>query len=101
VASAPPAEGVKTFRAELKKVLADTDHYLLANFKGDALGASTEGTVSPLAAYDAASDSVLVLDVTAHKNPWYWAPVPAFYGAMHTQYGEGVWRGWLVVSDGK
>lgn len=100
-ASEDPAIGVKKFRAALKKILKDDTSFVLANFTGTALGAPTEGTVSPLAAYDAKTDSVLILDVTGHKNPWYWVPVSALYGAMHTQYGEPkVWRGYLVVSDG-
>jgi len=100
-ASAEPKLGAPAFRKVLKSVLSENDHFLLANFKGDDLGASTEGTVSPLVAYDAQSDSVLVLDVTGHKNPWYWAPVDAFYRSMHTQYGAGTWRGWLTVSQTK
>lgn len=94
------ADGVDAFRKTAKRVLADSDHFLLVNFKGDVFGAATGGTMSPLGAYDAKSDSVLILDVTAHKNPWYWIPVPALYAAMNTQY-DGTWRGYLVVSDGK
>ncbi len=93
-------KGVEAFRAVVKKTLKDDSTFLLANFKGDLLGASTEGTVSPLAAYDEKSDSVLVLDVTGHKNPWYWVPLKAFYESMHTQY-DGIWRGYMVISDAK
>jgi hypothetical protein len=98
-ASTKPPEGVKQFRSELKRSLQDSETFILANFKGDDLGAATEGTVSPLAAYDSKTDSVLILDVTGHKNPWYWVPVEAFYASMHTQYGKGIWRGWLLVQD--
>lgn len=100
-ATEDPKTGVAKFRKVLKVVFKEERKFVLANFKGDDLGASTEGTVSPLVAYDAKSDSVLILDVTGHKNPWYWAPVDAFYRSMHTQYGEGTWRGWLVVEDWK
>lgn len=99
VASQDPKTGEASFRNVITEIAKDKTRFLIANFKGDDLGAATEGTVSPVVAYDAKSDSVLILDVTAHKNPWYWAPVEAFYRSMHTQYGEGVWRGWLVVSD--
>lgn len=98
-ANEDPKSGVVAFRKVLKEVLKDKTRFLIANFKGDDMGASTEGTVSPVVAYDPKSDSVLILDVTGHKNPWYWAPVDAFYRSMHTQYGDGIWRGWLVVSD--
>lgn len=98
-ASGDPKSGTAAFRKTLKEVLKDDKRFVLANFKGDAMGATTEGTVSPLAAYDEKTDSVLVLDVTGHKNPWYWAPVEAFYLSMHTQYGDGIWRGYMIVSD--
>lgn len=97
-ADGPIAEGSAAFRKTLKQVANDKTRFILANFKGDTLGASTEGTVSPVVAYDAASDSVLVLDVTGHKNPWYWVPLVPFYESMHTQY-DGTWRGYIEVSD--
>lgn len=93
-----PKTGTAKFRDTLKKVLADKNTFIVSNFKGDLLGAATEGTVSPLAAYDVASDSVLILDVTGHKNPWYWVPVPALYAAMHTQY-DGIWRGYIQIKN--
>jgi hypothetical protein len=92
--------GVDKFRKRLKKTVSDSTSFLLSNFKGDLLGASTEGTVSPLVAYDELSDSVLVMDVTGHKNPWYWVPVPALYESMHTQY-DNTYRGYIQISDGK
>lgn len=92
--------GTARFRKNLKEVLADSTRFVISNFKGDLLGASTEGTVSPLAAYDEKSDSVLILDVTGHKNPWYWVPVPALYESMHTQY-DGMYRGYALISDAR
>jgi len=97
-ANADAKSGAPAFRKELKETLADTTSFLLANFKGDVLGASTEGTVSPLAAYDEKTDSVLILDVTGHKNPWYWVPLGAFYESMHTEY-DGNYRGYIRISD--
>jgi hypothetical protein len=97
-ADTDPKEGSKAFRNTLKKALYDSTSFILSNFKGDLLGAATEGTVSPLAAYDEASDSVLILDVTGHKNPWYWVPLAALYESMHTQY-DGNYRGYIQISD--
>lgn len=97
-ADADTNEGSKTFRSTLKKTLADSTSFILANFKGDLLGAATEGTVSPLVAYEEKSDSVLILDVTGHKNPWYWVPLTALYESMHTQY-DGNYRGYIQISD--
>jgi hypothetical protein len=98
VTLAKDKQGADAFRTTVKKTLADSTTFLLCNFKGDLLGASTEGTVSPLAAYDEKSDSVLVLDVTGHKNPWYWVPLKAFYASMHTEY-DGNFRGYMVISE--
>lgn len=97
-ADAPAAAGAKKFREDLKQALTDANSIILSNFKGDMLGASTEGTVSPLAAYDEKTDSVLILDVTGHKNPWYWVPLTALYESMHTQY-DGTYRGYIRVFE--
>ncbi len=94
------AAGTPAFRKILKGVLRDSDSFIIANFDGRVLGANTEGTVSPLAAYDEKTDSVLILDVTGHKNPWYWVPVEALYAAMHTRYDDKT-RGWMLIRDAR
>lgn len=91
---------VKLFREDIKSVLRDPQRFLIVNIDGQALGANTKGHISPIAAYDEKTDSVLVLDVAVHKNPWYWAPVTYLYHAMHTKDGEQ-YRGYLIVSDAK
>jgi hypothetical protein len=92
------ARGTASFRKAAKAVLGDTRRFLVVNFKGSTLGAATGGHISPVGAYDAASDSALLLDVAGHKNPWYWVPLQYLYQAMHTKDGEH-YRGYLVVSD--
>lgn len=91
-------EGLKNFRMQLKSVLKDKESFLIVNFKGKTFGALTGGHISPLAAYDRKTDSVLILDVAGHKNPWYWVPLPHLYQAMNTKDGN-TYRGWLVVKD--
>jgi len=96
-------EGKKSFdnfRNELKNILSDKDKFVIVNFIGKEVGASTGGHISPLAAYDQNTDSVLTLDVAGHKNPWYWVPLTHLYLAMHTKDGKN-YRGWLIVSDRK
>ncbi len=96
-------EGKKSFdnfRNELKNILSDKDKFVIVNFIGKEVGASTGGHISPLAAYDQNTDSVLILDVAGHKNPWYWVPLTHLYRAMHTKDGRN-YRGWLIVSDSK
>lgn len=93
-----PTDGVTLFRQEVKSALSDHDKFIVVNFVGTTIGTTTGGHISPLAAYDEETDSVLVLDVAGHKNPWYWSPVSHLYRAMHTKDGDS-YRGWLVVQD--
>ena len=91
-------DAVAAFREDLRAVLADSVRFLVVNFKGRIMGASTDGHISPVAAYDQKTDSVLLLDVAGYLNPWYWVPVAHLYGAMHTLDGNH-YRGYLVVED--
>ena len=74
-ADADSGDAVAAFREDLRSVLADSVRFLIVNFNGSTMGASTHGHISPVAAYDEKSDSVLLLDVAGYFNPWYWAPV--------------------------
>lgn len=93
-----PGEGTDDFRSALKKALSDSTHFVIVNFHGKTMGAPSDGHISPVAAYDEKSDSVLLLDVAGYLNPWYWAPVEHLYRAMHTIDGDK-YRGYIVVSD--
>jgi len=91
------AKSVNNFRSDLKKYLNDNRNFVIVNFDGKALGAKVGGHISPLAAYDEESDSVLVLDVALHKETWYFVPLAKLYEAMNSKDGEN-YRGYLVVS---
>lgn len=91
------AKSVNNFRADLKKYLNDNKNFVIVNFDGATLGAKVGGHISPIAAYDEASDSVLVLDVALHKETWYFVPLAKLYEAMNTKDNEHH-RGYLVVS---
>lgn len=97
-AEAQSDDAVAAFRKDLREVLADSTRFLIVNFYGKAIGTTTHGHISPVAAYDKETDSVLVLDVAGHRNPWYWVPVADLYGAMHTLDGKH-YRGYLLVAD--
>jgi hypothetical protein len=97
-ADAKVASGAPRFRKVAREVLGDGERFLVINFARDVLGGAPGGTVSPVAAYDEVTDSMLVLDVAGHKNPWFWAPVEWLYRAMNTSY-EGGWRGYMVIHD--
>ena len=94
------SSGVIKFRDTLKRVLAEQQQFILINYKSNLVGQSSSGHISPVGAYDAKSDSVLVLDVAGYQNPWIWIPVKDLYASMHTKDGER-YRGYLVVQEGK
>jgi hypothetical protein len=85
------------FRTLLEKVLAEDQKFILVNFNGKSLALTTNGHISPIAAFDCVSDSVLILDVAGHKNGWYWVLVEDLMKAMNTKDGEN-YRGYLVIS---
>jgi hypothetical protein len=91
-------EGCHVFRTVAKSILQHPEKILICNFFGRVKGMSSGGHYSVIGAYDEETDSVLVMDTAAHKNPWYWVAVKHLYKAMHTKDGKN-YRGWIVVSD--
>jgi hypothetical protein len=91
---------IKKFRNNLKQYLNKKTHYIIANFNGRILGAKTGGHISPIVAYNKETEQILILDVAAHKNSWYWVDIEDFYKAMHSKDGDK-YRGYLIVSQGK
>ena len=85
------------FRDIAKKVLNDKNSFLVANFDGKVFGNKTGGHISPIVAYDEKSDSLLVLDVALHKNPWYWVDLKEMATAMNTKDGDN-FRGYLIAN---
>lgn len=72
------------FREVLKSSLAQSDTRLIVNFDRRVLDQKGAGHFSPIAAYDTASDSVLILDVAKFKYPPFWVTVPDLFAAMNT-----------------
>lgn len=86
------------FRAVLRRNLANADDYVVVNYQREVLGQGAVGHISPIAAYDALSDSALVLDTAAHKYPPTWVPVDLLFSAMDTiDNASGRTRGYLEV----
>lgn len=90
----------ETIRRELTANLATPDDFVLVNYFRPALGQSGGGHISPLGAYDKASDSFLILDVNPNGHPWVWVPAPALIRSMRTRdVNEN--RGYVLVREGK
>jgi len=91
-------ESLVKFRKLLEKVLSEDQKYLMVNFDGKIIGLKTNGHISPIAAFDESSDSVLIMDVAGHKNGWYWVKTEDLVKAMNTKDGN-TYRGYLVISE--
>ena len=71
---------------------------LLVNYLRSSMGQEGGGHISPVAAYHAPSDQVLILDVARYRYPSAWVPLPDLWRAMRTTDGDsGLSRGLVVV----
>ena len=83
---------------ELARNLATRDDYVLVNYARKVLGQTGGGHISPLAAYDRASDSFLIMDVNPNRAPWVWVEAADLIAAMRT-FDTVENRGYLLISD--
>lgn len=75
---------VVALRSLLKKTLGDDGQYMLVNYLRAKLGQVGGGHWSVLAAYDAQSDNVLILDVAKYKYPPVWIGITMLHQAIDT-----------------
>lgn len=73
---------VDGLRGIVREVLADPDQRLVANYSRVPINQKGGGHISPVAAYDAESDRVLILDVARYKYPPVWITVSDLHAAM-------------------
>jgi hypothetical protein len=87
------------FRAEAAASLGRPGRYVLVNYLRRQLGQQTGGHISPLAAYDAAADRFLILDVSRYKYPPVWVRAADLYAAMRTPDADNgdASRGYVLV----
>jgi hypothetical protein len=71
-------------RAELVENLKRAGDYVIVNYRREAVGQRGGGHISPLGAYDAESDSFLVLDVNPAAAGWVWMPAVTLIQGMRT-----------------
>src|SRR6185437_4183325 len=88
------------FRAIAEQALAAKDKYVIVNYLRRAMGQERGGHISPLAAYDAAADRFLILDVARYKYPPVWVTAADLFAAMNTPDAdnENRTRGFVVIS---
>jgi hypothetical protein len=86
------------FRALVRDTTARHDRFALLNFRRVEIGETGGGHWSPLAAYDAASDSALLLDVARYKYPAVWVPLAQLYAAAQAVDSvSGLSRGLVII----
>jgi len=80
--------------------LAARDHFVIVNYLRRAIGQQTGGHISPLAAYDAAADRFLILDVARYKYPPVWVKASELFDAMNTAdaANDNRTRGYVLVA---
>nr|WP_298682877.1 phytochelatin synthase family protein [uncultured Dongia sp.] len=97
--SAVDAATADQFRADLTAMESSAGCFPIVNFHLDDFygDGSDIGHFSPLAAFDAATDRVLVLDVYKADYEPAWAPVDHLLQAMVRPCNDGKLRGYLMV----
>ena len=85
-------------RTELAAQLERPGDYVIVNYRREAVGQRGGGHISPLGAYDAASDSFLVLDVNPAAAGWVWMPTATLVRGMRT-FDTIENRGYILVES--
>lgn len=86
-------------RQRMRAALNVPDTRLIANFHRKPLGQEGAGHFSPVAAYDAETDSFLILDVARYKYSPVWAPYTELHEAMMmVDSDSGRSRGVLIIT---
>jgi hypothetical protein len=89
-----------SLRNLLQKALLDDGQFVLANYLRAILGQVGGGHWSALAAYDAQSDRVLILDVAKYKYPPVWVSISTLRQAIATiDTTSNKARGLVLVSE--
>ena len=86
------------FRHVLESNLSREGDFLLINYQREVLGQGRVGHISPIAAYDSASDRVLIMDTASYKYPYSWVPVEMLFAAMQeVDTATGRARGYIEI----
>jgi hypothetical protein len=94
-ADALPLEEI---RKDLVRNLQRGGDYAVVNYRRQAVGQTGGGHISPVGAYDAVSDSFLVLDVNPTSAAWVWMPTATLVNGMRT-FDTVENRGYVLVGE--
>jgi hypothetical protein len=84
-------------RADLVDSMKRRGDYVIVSYQRKAVGQEGPPHISPLGAYDAQSDSFLVLDVNPSRTSWVWMPTATLIKGMRT-FDTVENRGYILVS---
>jgi len=76
------ASSVEAFRVAVQSACVSDTSVLCVAYSRAALGQSGDGHYSPIGAYEAESDQVLIMDVARFKHPPHWVTVETMFEAM-------------------
>ncbi len=89
-----------TFRSDVVANLKRPGDVVLINYLRRAIDQQRGGHISPIAAWDDASDRVLILDTSDYKYPPVWVAADKLFAAMNTVDSDGgKTRGWVLVAS--
>mmetsp|Transcript_23316 Transcript_23316/g.69259 ORF Transcript_23316/g.69259 Transcript_23316/m.69259 type:complete len:349 (-) Transcript_23316:2104-3150(-) len=88
---------LQDFRDAVVSAIAQPQTFAIVNFLRSAIGEVGGGHHSPVGAYHATADSLLVLDVARYKYPAFWVSVNALYHATLPSVSDGQDRGLVFV----
>ena len=86
----------QNIRAELVDNLKRRGDYVIVAFLREAVGERGGPHVSPVGAYDAKSDSFLILDVNPASADWVWMPTKTLIRGMRT-FDKVENRGYILI----
>ena len=91
---------VDEFRSVIESNLSREGDFLLINYQREILGQGRVGHISPIAAYDSASDRVLIMDTASYKYPYTWVTVDMLYASMQeADTATGSARGYIEIGQ--
>lgn len=83
-------------RNDLAESLQTPGRYAIVTYRRDAVGQRGGGHISPVAAFDAETDSFLVMDVNPTSAGWVWIPSATLVKGMRT-FDTVENRGYVLV----
>lgn len=83
-------------RTDLMANLSRSGDYVIINYRRETVGQKGGGHISPLGAYDEASDSFLVMDVNPTAAGWVWMPTATLVQGMRT-FDTVENRGYILI----